>query len=467
MRGTYALPALLILFLILTTLFGTYSQPTSADPIDSNISYFINKSKESLSTGNIEAAIANLTQAVELMAPINEENYYDIAAVGDWGCTENTDKTVENILKLNPDLVIGLGDYSYSNALKCWIQKIKPIEDRIKLVLGNHENVGNYPGLSALESLIYSDASIYMSHFGLKSQYYPFNHGNVHFLVMSTDVPYEKDSPQYKFVKDDLKTASENKKVKWIIVANHRTTYPPYYGPDSSHDALIGSKFRDLYHPLFDLYHVDLVLQGHVHYYQRTYPLNYNTGNPDLPIVTDLHKNNYINPTGPIFLTVGTGGVQYGQPASLPKPYYGVSSLTEIFGALNLQIQKDGSSLEGTFYANNDINEPIAKDTFSITKRIPEFENTVPIAEFNHVITSMNNPVLINLIGRDNDTNDLLYYNIVTEPLHGNLSSFNNSTGDLTYLPNNNFTGTDLFTFRVKDSRNAESNIANVTVSVN
>ena len=43
--------------------------------------------------GNIEANIRNLTQAVELMAPIEERSYHDFAAVGDWGCNENTVKT--------------------------------------------------------------------------------------------------------------------------------------------------------------------------------------------------------------------------------------------------------------------------------------------------------------------------------------------------------------------------------------
>jgi len=333
---------------------------------NSNGATYINKLNQSLSLGNIQAAVTNQPTAHGLIVPGEEKSYYDFVSVGDWGCTEETDKTVENILRRGPNLIIALGDYSYSNSGKCWIDKIKPIESLVKIVFGNHENKGNYH-LNVFESPTYSTPDAYMNQFGLKSQYYSFDYGGVHFLMMSTEVLYEKDSPQYEFVSNDLKHASENSKTKWIIVANHRTIYPPYYGAIAL-DAEIGKKFRDAYHPLFDLYRVDLVLQGHVHYYQRTYPLKYNAINPDVPTITDFHKNHYIKPVGPVFLTIGTGGVELGRPDNIPKPYYNAFSETGVFGILSLKIKKDGSSLEGTFYNNGDIIKSYAQDSFNITK---------------------------------------------------------------------------------------------------
>ena len=38
---------------------------------------------------------------------------FNFAAAGDWGCNVNTNNTVNNILNKNPELVLGLGDYSY------------------------------------------------------------------------------------------------------------------------------------------------------------------------------------------------------------------------------------------------------------------------------------------------------------------------------------------------------------------
>ena len=40
---------------------------------------------------------------------------FNIAAVGDWGCNSNTDKTVNSIKAQNPELILGLGDYSYES----------------------------------------------------------------------------------------------------------------------------------------------------------------------------------------------------------------------------------------------------------------------------------------------------------------------------------------------------------------
>ena len=101
-------------------------------------SYSIDNPKP-LSLENMQATVTNQPTAHRLVVP-EEKSYYDFVSVGDWDCTEETDKTVENILKRDPNLIIALGDYSYSNSGKCWIDKIKPIESLVKIVFGNHEN---------------------------------------------------------------------------------------------------------------------------------------------------------------------------------------------------------------------------------------------------------------------------------------------------------------------------------------
>jgi 3',5'-cyclic AMP phosphodiesterase CpdA len=334
----------------------------------SNIS---NVSAKQVSAGEIRQMPINYS-AVPHTIPAHKEtkSYLDFVSVGDWGCTPETDKTINNILKRDPNLVIGLGDYSYSDSEKCWMDKIKPIAGIVNIVFGNHENAGNYP-LSVLESLTYSTPEVYLDKFGLKNQYYSFNYGNSHFLILSSEVPYEKGSTQFEFASNDLKAASQNTTIKWIIVANHRTMYAPYYGPSIALDTAIANKFRDIYHPLFDLYGVDLVLQGHVHYYQRTYPLKYNDKNPVEPVITDLHNNYYANPQGTMFLTIGTGGVGIGRPDNIGKPYYSAFSNTGIFGILYIKIKNNGSLLEATFYNNDNGSEQYrTSDSFRIIKNI-------------------------------------------------------------------------------------------------
>src|SRR5215210_7912855 len=110
---------------------------------------------------------------------------FNFAAAGDWACTSDTTDTVNNILDKNPELVLGLGDYSYENNADCWLEKVKPINDKMKIAIGNHD----------IEKL-----NIYINHFGLKEQYYSFNYYNVHFIALSTELAYGLVSSQYEFV---------------------------------------------------------------------------------------------------------------------------------------------------------------------------------------------------------------------------------------------------------------------------
>ena len=73
---------------------------------------------------------------------------------------------------------------------------------------------------------------------------------------------------------------SQNKSIDWIVVY----VYRPMYTSPTVHPAR--EPLRDSYHPLFDMYGVDLVLQGHNHNYQRSYPLRYNATN-------FIHSYNY------------------------------------------------------------------------------------------------------------------------------------------------------------------------------
>src|SRR5699024_9544094 len=61
---------------------------------------------------------------------------------------------------------------------------------------------------------------------------------------------------------------------------------------------------------------------------------------------------------------------------------------------------------------------------------------------------------------------DALSYSIVSQPGHGSVTITNASTGAFTYTPDNNFSGSDSFTFRVNDGQ-ANSNIATESLTVN
>jgi predicted MPP superfamily phosphohydrolase len=262
---------------------------------------------------------------------------FNFTAVGDWGCTSNTNMTVNNVLDKKPELVLALGDYSYNRTSDdCWFKIVNPINEKMKIAIGNHD----HRGIGQLNR--------YMNHFGLKEQYYSFDYQNIHFIALSTEIPYNATSAQYKFVKSDLSNATSNQNIDWIVVYYHR----PMYTLPSTHAAI--SALRSTYHPLFEQYGVDLVLQGHNHNYQRTYPIKFTSTDPSHPIETTTNTTSYTYPDGQIFVTVGTGGIDlypFTDPKGSEKYYYIKQYLG--FGILSVDTTNNGRTLTGKFYAND------------------------------------------------------------------------------------------------------------------
>lgn len=257
---------------------------------------------------------------------------FNFVAAGDWGCTDDTTDTINNILGKNPELVLGLGDYSYDeDPADCWLKKVKPINDKMKIAIGNHD----------MEKL-----NVYTNHFGLREEYYSFNYYNVHLVALSTEIEYKPFSSQYEFIENDLSRAASDPNIDWIVVYFHKQMYTS----PSNHDDY--PTLRSTYHPLFNKYGVDLVLQAHNHNYERTFPIKFNSNSPSNPIATTTNTDTYTDPDGQIFATIGTGGVSL--YAFTDKADHFVKQY-EDFGILNIDITNEpqSSSLTGKFYANN------------------------------------------------------------------------------------------------------------------
>jgi hypothetical protein len=269
-----------------------------------------------------------------------------IVAAGDWGCSKNTEDTVKLAQSMNPQLLLALGDYSYEKTATCWLDLIKPVDSITKINFGNHEDSDNL-------------INAYSNHFGLSKQFYSYDIHNVHVLTMSTEEKFETDSEQYSFVVNDLRNAANNPDIKWILVNMH---YPFYASPNTckESDCAGNEEYRDIYNPLFDKYGVDLVLQGHVHNYQRSYPLNFNQESSSKPLVTSTSKTDYQNPNGVIFAIVGTGGVNFhGLSGSAPFMAYQQDSK---FGILDMHFSDN--KLDAKFVTN----DGATLDHFSISK---------------------------------------------------------------------------------------------------
>ena len=283
---------------------------------------------------------------------------FNFAAVGDWDCGSNAIATSNSIINTNPELVVGLGDYSYEANADCWLNIVDPFDHKMKIAIGNHEITESPQSLGQ-----------YLNHFNMPTQYHSFNHQNVHFLVLATDDTFGLNSNQYNFAVNDLQTASSDPNIDWIVVAFHKPFYDVPCSGDScqDEDAVQGSTYpRTLYHPLFDQYGVDLALYGHAHNYVRTFPIKYDSSTPDSPIITSTNQNNYVNEDGQVFVQSGAGGRSL-RDLTGTENYNAFQSDSE-FGILNVDVVNTNSNnlqLLGKFIQN----DGDVIDQFTITKQ--------------------------------------------------------------------------------------------------
>ena len=167
---------------------------------------------------------------------------YNIIAAGDWYCNAETERTIQNVLNANPDLIITTGDHVKDvKSADCWIEMSEQLKDKMKIAVGNHDSEFKK---------IYKQIVDYHK---LKNPYYSYDFHNTHFISMSTEHPFEVGSKQYEFIKSDLEKISQNPNIDWIIVHQHKPLYSTKQDKQEAND------LRDIFQPLFHIHDVDLV----------------------------------------------------------------------------------------------------------------------------------------------------------------------------------------------------------------
>ena len=317
--------------------------------------------------------------------PFSAIGDYNVVAVGDWYCNEETKKTINNILSVEPELIITTGDQvKNEKSAACWIKMSEPIKDKMKIAIGNHD---------AEFANIYKQI---VNYHNLKSPYYSHDFKNMHFISMSTEHPFEVGSTQYEFIKNDLEKSSQNSNIDWIIIHQHKPLY------STLQDKKEAEQLRDTYQQLFQHYDVDLVISSHNQYYERTYPILFNENNEkkndksdaSQPIIAVHQQTKYPPTNGIIFLTVGTAGDEL-DPVTENHYFYAVQESK--FGFLNIKIQNNGDTLVGEFLTN----DGYVLDHFELNNvkgSINQGEETLQLIEYKNSENTNNN---------DTNSNDL------------------------------------------------------------
>ena len=191
---------------------------------------------------------------------------YSFAVLGD---TQRNPVVTGKVAKLmwerRPNFVIHLGDVVDNGASKAqWTDDLfKPCRELFARVpvypcIGNHEK----------------DHAQYYKYFALpKPEYhYSFKYGNGEFFSLDTNRPVDSESAQYRWL-DKALAASD---AKWKIVYHHHPCYSSDsddYGNTEKASSTYGAPKHKALIALYDKHKVDLVMNGHIHAYERTWPL--------------------------------------------------------------------------------------------------------------------------------------------------------------------------------------------------
>ncbi len=171
---------------------------------------------------------------------------------------------------------------------------LSPLISRVPLfpVLGNHEqNARNYFDYMALPDPEY---------------YYQFSYGDADFFMIDSNRNVDPGSEQYRWLDQAL---GESRAI-WKFVCHH---HPPYSSDENDYGDLWKTnqstrgdlRIRQLV-PLYEKHHVDIVWTGHIHSYERTWP---------------IRDNAAVEQGGTIYVVTGGGGGTLETPAP-SRPFF-------------------------------------------------------------------------------------------------------------------------------------------------
>ncbi|MEP7265653.1 MAG: metallophosphoesterase [Bacteroidota bacterium] len=331
---------------------------------------------------------------------------FRVWALGDFGngstAQTNVRNAFQNYAGNNPvNLWLWLGDNAYetgtdaeyqSKVFNIYTQQFKNIP--LYPSIGNHDygNAG-YQSTQALTtnapyySIFTMPAAGEMG--GVASgteKYYSYNYGNVHFVVIdSYGALNTVGSPMYIWLQNDLAANTQT----WTVCYFH---HPPYtHGTHNSDTDVQMASIRQNLVPLFETYHVDLVLSGHSHFNERSYFIrgHYGTASTFNSSMKLSSSNNHFlknnsNLDGCVYVICGTGG-----QSTAPSSFSVMPCMAYSNGTTNnsLVIDVSGDSLNCRFLSTTGA----IVDEFSIIK-----QNSILRNSMNSYVSSQVNPNPVN-----------------------------------------------------------------------
>ncbi|KAF8407166.1 hypothetical protein HHK36_006292 [Tetracentron sinense] len=261
---------------------------------------------------------------------------------GDLGQTYNSLSTLEHYMQTGGQAVLFVGDLSYADRYEyndvgirwdTWgrfVERSAAYQPWIWSA-GNHE-IEYMPHMGEVlpfKSYLHRYVTPYTASQSSSPLWYAVRRASAHLIVLSSYSPFVKYTPQWKWLREELKRV-DREKTPWLIVLMH----VPIYNSNIAH-FMEGESMRAVFEGWFINYKVDLIFAGHVHAYERSYRISnihYNVSSGDRYPVPDK--------SAPVYLTVGDGGNQEGLAGRFSDPQPDYSAFREAsYGHSTLEIK--------------------------------------------------------------------------------------------------------------------------------
>ncbi len=185
-------------------------------------------------------------------------------AIGDTmvGLQSVTANILSHAMAMGPELTLHLGDILYLTSgfdtWEYWDAVMRPAlaHGAFYPAIGNHESAtpDEFDG--------YVMRFFHGAGFGGTDQYYGFETAGVYFFMLDTELPMDSTSPQAAWFAQQIAAASQRPGYRFSVVGFHK---PFVTCGDTGDDPAARAYFE----PLFVQYKVPLVLQAHMHGYER------------------------------------------------------------------------------------------------------------------------------------------------------------------------------------------------------
>jgi len=238
--------------------------------------------------------------------------------MGDLGQTIDSNATIQQVINsVNTRGVVSnmiIGDLAYADSQghgsgdtqtrwDSWGKLAEPLASQTPLMVaaGNHEveQEGAPPATQTRFLAFDKRFAMPANESGATegNQYYSYELGSVHVIMMNSFTDYDESSLQFKWFNGDL-AKIDRSKTPWIVVGMHA----PFYNSNRKHhDEPEEIGMRQVYEDILLSAEVDVIFAGHVHAYERMHNVKHNK--------TDLVD-------GLLYINVGDGGNREGHAGS-------------------------------------------------------------------------------------------------------------------------------------------------------